>query len=93
MKYYFIFLAVFISACASISVVVSIRGDAYMVSRSEKGLDPTGSRVKAVSLNEADEFCRIKGKAMEVISAKQKDMVLFASDTQAEVEFRCVSKR
>jgi len=53
------------------------------------GFDKTGFGVKAAALKEASEFCAESGRTMEVIRAKQKGMVLFRSDAQAEVEFRC----
>jgi hypothetical protein len=67
--------------------------DTFMVSRSEKGFDTTGSRVKADALKEANEFCSSKGAAIEIINTTQKDMVPFKSDAQAEVEFKCISSK
>ena len=78
-------------ACAETSGVVPMGGDAYMISRSKKGFDTTGSKVKAEALKEADAFCISKGKRLEVIKSKDKDMVPFRSDSQAEIEFRCVA--
>lgn len=43
-----------------------------MVSRSEKGFDTTGSRLKAVAIKEADAFCILSGKALEIIKSTQK---------------------
>ena len=90
MKVFLLLFIPLISGCASTSGVVSTGGDAFMVSRSEKGFDTTGSRVKAVALKEANEFCSSNAKVIEIIKATQKDMVPFTSDAQAEVEFRCV---
>jgi len=90
MKVFSILLMTLLFACASTSGVVPMGDDTFMVSRSEKGFDTTGSRVKADALKEANEFCSSHGKAIEIIKATQKDMVPFRSDAQAEVEFKCV---
>jgi|SRR5450432_3052268 len=79
-----------VAGCASTSGVVPLGGDTYLISRSEKGFDTTGSRVKADSLKEANQFCASKGKQLEVTKATDRDMVPFKSDAQAEIEFRCV---
>ena len=76
-------------ACASSSGVVPAGDETFLVSRSEKAFDATGSRVKAAAFREASEFCAKSGKSMEVIKASEKDMVPFRSDPQAEVHFRC----
>jgi len=93
MRVLLIFFVAFLTGCASTTGVISIGGNAFMVSRSEKGFDTTGSRVKAVAIKEADAFCILSGKALEIIKSTQKDMVPFTSDAQAEVEFRCISNR
>ena len=82
-------VAVCCAACARSSRVVPSGKDTYFVARSVKGVETTGSRVKADALKEASEFCSKSGKTMEVIKATDKDMAPFRSDAQAEVEFRC----
>ena len=77
------------AACSTSSGVVPSGKGTYLISRSEMGFDKTGFGVKAAALKEASEFCAESGRTMEVIRAKQKGMVLFRSDAQAEVEFRC----
>ncbi len=76
-------------ACSTTAGVVPSGKDTSLISRSEKGFDKTGSRVKAAIFKEASDFCAKSGKTMEVITANEKDMALFRSDAQAEVEFRC----
>jgi hypothetical protein len=75
--------------CAMSSGVVPAGNDSYLISRSEKGFDTTGSRVKADAIREASEFCAKSGKSVEIINATEKDMVPFRSDAQAEVQFKC----
>ncbi len=82
---------ILLAACARTSGVVPMGSDIYMISRSEKGFDTTGSRVKAEALKEANKFCLSKNKKIEILSSTHQDMRPFRSDAQAEVEFRCVS--
>lgn len=63
--------------------------DTYMIARTEKALDSSGSKVKAAAIKEANQFCADKGKKFVVIKSTQKDMVPFRSDAQAELEFKC----
>lgn len=91
MKNILILLMTLLSACTHTSGVVPTGNDTFIVSRSEKGLDTTGSLVKADAIKEANEFCSLNGKTIEIIKATQKDMVPFRSDAQAEVEFKCIS--
>jgi len=76
--------------CGSTSGVVSMGNDVYMVARSEKGFNTTGSKVKADALKEANQYCSSKGKTLEIVDASQNDMVPFKSDAQAEIHFKCV---
>lgn len=76
--------------CASSSGVVPVGDNKYMISRSEKGFDTTGSRVKMEAIKEANRYCSSKGKKVDLIEAKHKDMVPFKSDAQATIKFRCV---
>ncbi|MCL2910775.1 hypothetical protein [Shewanella aquimarina] len=78
-----------LTACAQSSGVVPLGGDSYMISRSEKGFDVTGSAVKADALKEANSYCQAQGKELQLIKAVPKDMVPFRSDAQAEIEFKC----
>jgi len=85
------FVLIVITSCSKSSGVVPLGADKYMISRSEKGFDITGSRVKADALQEANAFCLSKNLKFEIIKATHKDMVPFISDAQAEIEFRCKS--
>ena len=90
-KYLLMFFLVTLTACSTTSGIVPMGGDTYVVSRSQKGFDTTGSRVKVDALKEANEYCTSMGKSIEIIKSTQKDMVILTSDAQAEIEFRCVS--
>ena len=63
--------------------------DTYMIARTEKAFDSSGSKVKAAALREANQFCADKGKKLVIVKVTQKDVVLLTSDAQAELEFKC----
>jgi len=84
---------VILSGCATTSGVVPMGSDTYMISRSEKAFDATGSRVKADALKEANAYCASNGKNIEIVNANSKDMVPFKSDAQAEVVFKCAPSK
>ncbi|WP_075188179.1 hypothetical protein [Teredinibacter haidensis] len=90
LKLMFIFSVLIILGCANTSGVVPLGGGSYLISRSEKGFDVTGSAVKADAIKEANEYCSLKNKSLELIKTNQKDMVPFKSDAQAEIEFKCI---
>jgi hypothetical protein len=85
-----ILVATLLSACASTSGVVPLGSDTYLISRSEKGFDTTGSRVKADAIKESNKYCATTGKQAELVKTTQNDMIPFKSDAQAEIEFRCI---
>ena len=85
-------LILLVSACANTSGVVPLGDDSFLISRSEKGFDVTGSAVKADAIKEANKYCKSKNEAIVIIKVTQKDMVPFTSDAQAEIEFKCVAR-
>lgn len=78
-----------ITGCANTSGVVPLGNETYLISRSQKGFDVTGSAVKADAIKEANEYCESMQKEIGSIKTTQKDMVPFKSDAQAEIEFKC----
>jgi len=90
--YISLLLVALLSACAATSGVVPMGGESFLISRSEKGFDTTGSRVKADALKDANRHCELIGKSLEIVKTTEKDMVPFKSDAQAEVVFKCVSQ-
>ena len=77
------------AACSTSSGVVPSGRGTYLISLSQVCCDRNGFGVRKAAFEEASEFCATRGKTMTVVRAKQKGMVLFRSDAQAEVEFRC----
>jgi len=85
-------LILLVSACANTSGVVPLGDDSFLISRSEKGFDVTGSAVKADAIKEANKYCESKNEVIKIIKVTQKDMVPFKSDAQAEIEFKCIAR-
>ncbi len=83
-------LTLILANCVNTSGVVQSGEDTYLVSRSEKGFDVTGSAVKIDAIKEASDYCKSIDKDLEILKTTQKDMVPFRSDAQAEIEFKCV---
>lgn len=92
MRLYALFFVVILVGCVSSSGVVMTGKDSYMISRSEKGFDTTGARVKADAIKEANEYCSSKGKYVELMRSDHQDMKPFRSDAQATIEFKCVER-
>jgi hypothetical protein len=84
-----VLLAAMMVGCAHDAGVISIGNGTFMISKSEWGIQHTGSTVRADALKEASAFCMKQQKDIEVINSSQQDMVPFKSEAQAEVEFRC----
>lgn len=89
-KHLVVFPMILASGCANTSGIVPLGGDIFLISRSEKGFDVTGSAVKADAILEAYEYCLSLNKGLEIVKTSQKDMVPFKSDAQAEIEFKCI---
>lgn len=85
-------LSVVLVGCMSSSGVVMTGDDTYMISRSEKGFDATGARVKADAIKEANDYCSLKGKNIKLVSSSHQDMKPFRADAQATIEFKCVAQ-
>ena len=80
------------SSCSSTSGVIPMGENKYLISRSEKGFNTTGSAVKADAIREANIFCVGKNMTLKIIEQTKKDMVPFKSDAQAEITFTCIPK-
>ena len=90
MRIILVFAIILVFGCSTTSGVVPIGDDTYIISRSEKGFNTTGSRVKAEAYKEAYQYCTEKEKKLMITKTTQKDMVPFTSDAQAEIEFKCL---
>ncbi len=70
------------AACSTSSGVVPSGKDTWLISRSEKGIDKTGSRVKAAVFQEASEFCSARGKTIEVMGTSRNPLLSRASGSR-----------
>ena len=81
--------AILLAGCATTSGIVPMGNGTFMISKSEWGIEHTGSSVKADALKEASAYCAGLHNDLEIVNTTQKDMVPFKSEAQAEIEFRC----
>jgi hypothetical protein len=84
-----VILVVLLTACAGVTGVVSTDDNSYMLaSHGTMGWSSSGAQ-KAKVFQDANEFCRSKGKQFEMINTRQVDGG-FGKIASAEVEFRCM---
>jgi hypothetical protein len=78
-------------ACAANSGVVPIGPDTYLVSRqAATGFSGSGT-LKAEAFREASEFCRSKGKSLQVVNTNESSPPYVAGNfPKAEVQFMCL---
>lgn len=51
----------------------------------------TGSLVKDEAIKEANEYCKLKNKTMEIIKVTQKETAS-PKDAESEIKFKCVEQ-
>lgn len=90
MKIYIIVIAIFLAGCAR-SSVVPVGEDTYVLSRAQKGFGTTAVREDA--LEEARNYCNSRGKSFELLGVDEKEMVIFTADPEAQVSFKCISRK
>lgn len=78
-----------IFGCAS-SGIVQTGPNSYMLAKSEWGFT-SGAVHTARLMQEASEFCSLKGKQINVISRRSNDVEL-GKTPAAEVNFQCINK-
>ena len=66
-KLLLISFSILIIGCTTTSGVVPMGNNYFMITRSEKGFSTVGANVKADALKEANTFCFINGKELELI--------------------------
>jgi hypothetical protein len=84
-----IFFILSLAGCAS-SGVVQTGNDSYMLAKSEWGFT-SGAVHTARLIQEASDFCKVKGKQINVTTTRNND-VEFGKTPAAEVHFQCVSR-
>jgi hypothetical protein len=78
-----------ICGCAS-SGIVQTGPNSYMLAKSEWGFT-SGAVHTARLMQEASEFCSLKGKQINVVSRRSNDVEL-GKTPAAEVNFQCIDK-
>ena len=84
-----LFLACFITACASTGII-PIGKDTYMVSKQSATGYQSAVGIKGEVLAEANQFCAKQGLVMVLVSLNTKDGVPGRSYATAELVFRAV---
>lgn len=79
-------LAALIEGCSTTSGVVSTGPDTYMISRTQWGFRGPGL-IKAAAIQEADAYCKKRGKAILVIKTVETGLK-FGTEPGAEVYFK-----
>lgn len=82
-------IAILMTGCASITGVVSMGEDAYMIAREDNSPAASLGTIKATTFKEAAAFCSGHGKAMQV--TKESDMPRsLGKFPQTTLQFTCV---
>ena len=89
---FFVLLLLILASCVSMSDIVSVGKDTYMISGSSRAFAAGGGKLKADLLKEAENFCASKNKVLLMTNATAKDMVFGQSAAHSEVIFRCLDE-
>ncbi|MFZ6871795.1 hypothetical protein ACO0LF_07015 [Undibacterium sp. Di27W] len=84
-------LCAIITGCQSVSPVVSIGKDAYMVGANVRGGLTSDAEVTALSVRRATEWCEALGKQMELTNASNSGTQGWTPQ-QSQIMFKCVAK-
>ena len=93
MKIYSCIAAIIVAGCAANSGVVSMGSDIYFVSRQASTGFAGASTLKAEALQEANQYCQMQKKAIEVVHMTEaQPPFILGNYPKAEVQFKCVNK-
>ncbi|MBC3911611.1 hypothetical protein [Undibacterium umbellatum] len=84
-------LCALIVGCQSVSPVVSIGKDTYMVGANSRGGFTSDAEVTALSVRRAAEWCEAQGKQMELTNSTNSGTQGWTPQ-QSQVMFKCISK-
>ena len=76
--------------CAGVTDVVSTGPDSYMVASHGTMGWSSGPAQKAKAFQQADEFCKAKGKVVQTLGTSEHPSG-FGQIASGEVEFKCVA--
>jgi len=77
-----------IAGCSTVSDVVPIGRDTYMVGSTARGGLTGDAEVKALAVRRANEYCAEQGKRAQVLSSSSRGVQMWTPQN-AEVQFKC----
>lgn len=83
-------IAISVCGCAGVTDVVSTGPDTYMVASHGTMGWSSGGAQKAKAFQQAEEFCKSKGKQVQSMGTKESPSG-FGQIASGEVEFKCIS--
>lgn len=83
--------ALALAACAGVTDVVETGPNTFMVASHGTMGWSSGGAQKAKAIQQAGDFCRGRGKRMELVQARETSQGGFGQIAAGEVEFRCVT--
>ncbi|SDI51683.1 hypothetical protein [Propionivibrio dicarboxylicus] len=69
--------------------ITEINPNHYMYAKQD-WMSWSGATVKVEMFKEAAEFCKAKGKKMEILGQSSQDAAAYTSSAGAEIQFQCI---
>jgi starvation-inducible outer membrane lipoprotein len=88
-KVFFILLAMVLAACGTVSDVVAVNADTYIVSSHGVVGNGAASAEEVKSVKSASVFCQQKSLSLKVLSVEKVDP-FFGRAPSASVKFQCL---
>ncbi len=83
-----VFFAIFLTACGTVSEVVALNSETYLVSSHGVVGNGAASAEEVKAIQSASSFCRQKSLALKVIQVEKVDP-FFGRAPSASVKFQC----
>jgi hypothetical protein len=91
MKLSIALLSLGLAACSTVSEVVPMGKDTYMVGSSARGGFTSDAEVKSLAIKRANEYCSGQGKVAQVTSSSSTGVQMWTPQN-SEVQFACIAK-
>ncbi len=91
-KYWIVLFMFILGSCVSMSDVVPVGKDTYMISGSSRAFAAGGGTLRADLLKEAARYCAKENKVLIMKNSTAKDMVFGQSAAHSDVIFRCLDE-
>lgn len=91
MKKLLLLLPIVLTACQTVSEVMPVGKDSYMVGANARGGMISDAELTALSLRRANEWCAAQNKQMELTNSSNSGYQGFTPQ-QSQVMFKCVDK-